>query len=99
MIEFLNGNLVITIFTMYWRLKYFLVMDEAKASPEPANSKPESNSKENSMSSRIESLTIQEDVKEGEAEDEEGLPIYPYERLKITSTDPITEIDVTKREV
>lgn len=70
----------------------------AKASPEPANSKPESNSKENSMSSRIESLTIQEDVKEGEAEDEEGLPIYPYERLKITSTDPVTEIDVTKRE-
>ncbi|KAH9805828.1 Villin-4 [Citrus sinensis] len=70
----------------------------AKASPEPANSKPESNSKENSMSSRIESLTIQEDVKEGEAEDEEGVPIYPYERLKITSTDPITEIDVTKRE-
>ncbi|KAH9653842.1 Villin-4 [Citrus sinensis] len=70
----------------------------AKVSPEPANSKPESNSKENSMSSRIESLTIQEDVKEGEAEDEEGLPIYPYERLKITSTDPITEIDVTKRE-
>ncbi|KAL9442373.1 hypothetical protein AB3S75_020806 [Citrus x aurantiifolia] len=70
----------------------------AKASPEPTNSKPESNSKENSMSSRIESLTIQEDVKEGDAEDEEGLPIYPYERLKITSTDPITEIDVTKRE-
>ena len=38
----------------------------------------ESNSKEKSMSSRIESLTIQEeDVKEDEAEDEEGLPIYP----------------------
>lgn len=51
------------------------------------------------MSSRIESLTIQEDVKEDEAEDEEGLPIYPYERLKITSTDPVTDIDVTKREV
>lgn len=51
------------------------------------------------MSSRIEALTIQEDVKEGEAEDEEGLPIYPYERIKISSTDPVTEIDVTKREV
>ncbi|MBA0553199.1 hypothetical protein Golob_012401 [Gossypium lobatum] len=59
---------------------------------------PEPNSKENSMSSKLESLTIQEDAKEGEAEDEEGLPIYPYERLKITSTDPVSEIDVTKRE-
>lgn len=51
------------------------------------------------MSDRIEVLTIQEDAKEGEAEDEEGLPIFPYERLKTTSTDPVTEIDVTKREV
>lgn len=50
------------------------------------------------MSSRIGSLTIQEDVKEGEAEDEDGLPIYPYDRLKTTSTDPVAEIDVTKRE-
>ncbi|KAF2309650.1 hypothetical protein GH714_004455 [Hevea brasiliensis] len=74
-----------------------------KASPErpkstPEKSTPESNNKENSISSRIESLTIQEDVKEGEVEDEEGLPIFPYERLKISSTDPVTEIDVTKRE-
>ncbi|XP_042444240.1 villin-5-like isoform X1 [Zingiber officinale] len=50
------------------------------------------------VSDRIEVLTIQEDAKEGEAEDEEGLPIFPYERLKTTSTDPVTEIDVTKRE-
>ncbi|PSS21406.1 Villin-4 like [Actinidia chinensis var. chinensis] len=69
-----------------------------KVSPEAPKQKPEANSKENSMSSRIEALTIQEDVKEGEAEDEEGLPIYPYERLKISSQDPVTEIDVTKRE-
>ncbi|KAF9616275.1 hypothetical protein IFM89_029051, partial [Coptis chinensis] len=71
-----------------------------KGSPESPKPKPESNSKgnSNSMSSRIEALTIQEDVKEGEAEDEEGLPTYPYERLKTTSTDPVTEIDVTKRE-
>lgn len=67
--------------------------------PAAPKQKPETNSKENSMSSRIEALTIQEDVKEGEAEDEEGLPIYPYERLKIASVDPVTEIDVTKREV
>lgn len=51
------------------------------------------------MSSRLESLTIQEDVKEGETEDEEGLPIHPYERLTTSSTDPATDIDVTKREV
>ena len=32
-------------------------------------------------------------------EDEEGLTTYPYERLKVTSTDPLPGIDVTKREV
>ncbi|CAK7337538.1 unnamed protein product [Dovyalis caffra] len=69
-----------------------------KVSPEAPKSTPESDSKVNSMSSRIESLTIQEDVKEDEAEDEEGLPIYPFERLKVNSPDPATEIDVTKRE-
>ncbi|KAK6944212.1 Gelsolin-like domain, partial [Dillenia turbinata] len=68
-----------------------------QSSKVPAKPKAENNS-EDSMSSRIEALTIQEDVKEGEAEDEEGLPIYPYERLKTSSTDPVTEIDVTKRE-
>ncbi|KAH7572534.1 hypothetical protein JRO89_XS04G0271400 [Xanthoceras sorbifolium] len=77
-----------------------IIPKSLKVSPAPVSpsSKQESNSKENSMSNRIESLTIQEDVKEGEAEDEEGLPIYPYERLQTTSTDPVTEIDVTKRE-
>ncbi|XP_015866055.2 villin-4 [Ziziphus jujuba] len=69
-----------------------------KVSPEATKPKQETNNKENTMSKRIESLTIQEDVKEGEAEDDEGLPIYPYERLKTTSSDPISEIDVTKRE-
>lgn len=43
--------------------------------------------------------TIHEDVKEGEADDDEGLPTYPYERLKTSSSDPIEDIDVTKREV
>ncbi|XP_022755445.1 villin-4-like isoform X2 [Durio zibethinus] len=73
-----------------------IIPRSVKVSPPAPKSTPEL--KENSMSSRLESLTIQEDVKEGEAEDEEGLPIYPYERLKITSTDPVSEIDVTKRE-
>lgn len=64
-------------------------------------SKPEGDGKENSTakSDGIETFTIQEDAKEGEAEDEEGLPVFPYERLKTTSADPVTEIDITKREV
>lgn len=50
------------------------------------------------MNNRVENLTIQEDVKEGEADDDEGLSTHPYERLTILSTNPVTEIDVTKRE-
>lgn len=42
--------------------------------------------------------SIQEDAKEGEVEDEEGLTVYPYERLKTSSPDPVADIDVTKRE-
>lgn len=59
----------------------------------------ESSTKSNdiSLGSRID--TIEEDLKEGEADDDEGLPTYPYERLTILSMDPVTEIDVTKREV
>jgi gelsolin len=51
------------------------------------------------MTNRVESLTINEDVKENEPEDDEGLPIYSYERLKTTAADPVTEIDVSRREV
>ncbi|KAK1388375.1 villin-4 [Heracleum sosnowskyi] len=59
-----------------------------------AASNKESDTKlnEDSMSS------IQEDGKEGEGDDDEGLPTYPYERLTILSMDPIKEIDVTRRE-
>ncbi|KAL9686046.1 hypothetical protein QQ045_023501 [Rhodiola kirilowii] len=69
-----------------------------KASQEAPKPKEEANTQENAMSSRIESLTIQEDVKEGDAEDDDGLPTYPYERLIVGSDDPAPEIDVTKRE-
>ncbi|KAM7473514.1 hypothetical protein LguiB_020757 [Lonicera macranthoides] len=69
-----------------------------KVSLDSSKPKVETNSREKAMSSRIEALTIQEDVKEGEAEDEEGLTIYPYDRLQTNSEDPITDIDVTKRE-
>jgi gelsolin len=51
------------------------------------------------MTNRVESLTINEDVKENELEDEENLPIYSYEHLKTTTVDPVTEIDVSKREI
>lgn len=51
------------------------------------------------MSNRLESLTIEEDVKEGEAEDEEGLTIHPYESLTTLSSNPAPDIDITKREV
>ena len=61
--------------------------------------KSDSNSKENVMSSKMEALTIQEDVKENEVEDEEGLTLYPYDRLTTVSTNPAADIDVTKREV
>ncbi|CAI9098426.1 OLC1v1035070C1 [Oldenlandia corymbosa var. corymbosa] len=80
-----------------------LIPRSVKVSPETPKSKLEANSRENSTGSLTESPkvkpeTIQEDVKEGEAEDDEGLPVHPYERLTINSTDPVPEIDVTKRE-
>ncbi|OMO97015.1 Villin headpiece [Corchorus capsularis] len=75
-----------------------IIPRSVKVSPPTPITPPEPNSKENSIGSRLGSLTIEEDVKEGEAEDEEGLPIYPYERLQTTSEDPVSEIDVTKRE-
>lgn len=90
---------------------FFLTFIGHKASPKtPESPASESNSKEKegkkendkelekSMSSRIESLTIQEDAKEG-VEDEEDFPVHPYERLKTTSADPVSDIDVTRREV
>lgn len=46
--------------------------------------------------SKIESLTSQEMDKDSE---DEGLTIFPYERLIKDSSDPAPEIDVTKREV
>ncbi|KAG4929658.1 hypothetical protein JHK86_046619 [Glycine max] len=75
-----------------------LIPQSQKANSVTPKSNPETSDKEGSMSSRIESLTIQEDVKEGEAEDDEGLPVYPYERVNTASTDPVEDIDVTKRE-
>lgn len=67
----------------------------------PENNKPklEVNAKGSItlLSSKIDTPT--KDAKEGEAENEEGMLIFPYERLKTTSADPAKDIDVTKREV
>ncbi|KAH1216221.1 Villin-4 [Glycine max] len=75
-----------------------LIPRSQKASSVTPKSNPETSDEEGSLSSRIESLTIQEDAKEGEAEDDEGLPVYPHERVNTASTDPVEDIDVTKRE-
>ena len=49
--------------------------------------------------SQIAAPTVEEDVKESQADGQAGLPIYPYDRLRTSSTNPPTDIDVTKREV
>ncbi|KAM0020504.1 putative villin headpiece, villin/Gelsolin, ADF-H/Gelsolin-like domain superfamily [Helianthus debilis subsp. tardiflorus] len=61
----------------------------------------ESNSRVNviPMSSRRYSPTIKEDSKENEADTDEGLTFYPYDRLTTSSTDPAPDIDVTRREI
>ncbi|XP_031107694.1 villin-4-like [Ipomoea triloba] len=74
-----------------------------KASTEAPKPNPDDNSKRNSTSSsgvevpKPKPEAMQEEVKEGEAKDD-GHPVYPYDQLKTTSKDPVTEIDVTKRE-
>ncbi|KAL0339926.1 UNVERIFIED_CONTAM: Villin-4 [Sesamum radiatum] len=73
----------------------------AALSAASGESKPrsEGTSRENSVDHlKPKPETIQEDVKEDEPEDDEGLPIYPYERLTTVSDNPVEDIDVTKRE-
>ncbi|KAM7273752.1 hypothetical protein ACFE04_028416 [Oxalis oulophora] len=74
------------------------LMPRSVKGQEATKEQPDTNSKEISLKNNIESLTITEDSKEGEADDDDGLPTYPYERLRINSEDPVAEIDVTKRE-
>ncbi|KAL0404642.1 UNVERIFIED_CONTAM: Villin-4 [Sesamum radiatum] len=69
------------------------------ASGEASKPRSEGISRENSVDLlKPKPETIQEDVKEDEPEDDEGLPIYPYERLTTVSDNPVEDIDVTKRE-
>ncbi|RWR91443.1 villin-4-like protein [Cinnamomum micranthum f. kanehirae] len=72
----------------------FECASEAPKSESDANNEELSDS----MSGSFGSLTIKEDAMEGEAEDEERFPTFPYERLKVSSTDPVEKIDVTNRE-
>lgn len=84
-----------------WRCSLRCFFLYIEASPEAPKPKSEPLSRQNSVDPSLKTKPepIQEDVKENEAEDEEGLTLYPYERLKTTSTDPVSDIDVTKREV
>jgi gelsolin len=84
-----------------------LIPKSIKASPdvnkpqvEASKPKPEANGKDSTPSKDSPTVTptIQEDLKEGQPENEEGLPVYPYERLRTSSINPVTDIDVTKRE-
>ncbi|XP_075489360.1 villin-4-like isoform X2 [Primulina tabacum] len=77
----------------------FTIPRSVKVSPESPKSKSETNADKNSNDSpKPKPETILENVKEGEAEEDGELPVHPYERLTTTSTDPVEDIDVTKRE-
>ncbi|KAG8372323.1 hypothetical protein BUALT_Bualt12G0054200 [Buddleja alternifolia] len=76
-----------------------LLIPRSRVSRDVPKPRSETVSSENSVEGlKPKPETIQEDVKEGEAEDDEGLPVYPYERLITFSTNPVEDIDVTKRE-
>ncbi|XP_019092506.1 PREDICTED: villin-5 [Camelina sativa] len=75
-------------------------------SPPPSQEAPTSLSSEATDQAKPTSETneeeamssIHEDSKEDEAEEESNLPTFPYERLKIDSEDPVSDIDLTRRE-
>ncbi|KAK4485582.1 hypothetical protein RD792_008225 [Penstemon davidsonii] len=77
----------------------FIIPRSLKVNRDVPKPKPEAISREDSGEAlKPKPETIEEDVKEDEVEDDEGLPVHPYERLTTTSTDPAEDIDVTKRE-
>ncbi|RCV22068.1 hypothetical protein SETIT_4G190500v2 [Setaria italica] len=98
---------IAAISSSFERPKATLIPKSIKASPdaskpqtEASKPNPETNAKESNPTkdSQIATPAVQEDVKESQAEGEEGLPVYPYDRLRTSSTNPATDIDVTKRE-
>ncbi|XP_037416188.1 villin-3-like isoform X1 [Triticum dicoccoides] len=90
------------------RPRQTLIPKSIKASPEvkkpqseASKPKPEEDAKESTPATKdgqTVTPTIQEDVKEDQPEDEEGLPTYPYDRLRTSSSNPVTDIDSTRRE-
>nr|CAB3471060.1 unnamed protein product [Digitaria exilis] len=99
---------IAAISASFERPKATLIPKSIKASPdsnkpqtESSKPKPETNAKEINPTedSQIATPAVQEDVKESQVEGEEGLPVYPYDRLRTSSTNPATDIDVTKREI
>ncbi|KAJ1260205.1 hypothetical protein BS78_10G214500 [Paspalum vaginatum] len=98
---------IAAISASFERPKATLIPKSIKASPdanklqtEASKPKPETNAKESNSTKdgQIATSTVQEDAKEIQAEGKEG-PVYPYDRLRTSSTNPATDIDVTKREV
>ncbi|XP_066374154.1 villin-3-like isoform X1 [Miscanthus floridulus] len=98
---------IAAISSTFERPKATLIPKSIKASPDASKpqieaSKPklETNAKEinPTKDSQIAAPTVEEDVKESHADGQAGLPIYPYDLLRTSSTNPPTDIDVTKRE-
>lgn len=88
---------------VFWLSTSFLCQaspDANKLQTEAIKPRLETNARESSPAkdSQIATPVAREDVKEG-PESDEGLPVYPYDRLRTSSTNPAPDIDVTKREV
>ncbi|CAL5039770.1 unnamed protein product [Urochloa decumbens] len=97
---------IAAISASFERPKATLIPKSIKASPdankpqtEASKPKPETNDKESNPTKDSQVATpAAQDVKESQADGvEEGL-VYPYDRLRTSSTNPATDIDVTKRE-
>ncbi|XLR68774.1 hypothetical protein S83_019446, partial [Arachis hypogaea] len=64
-----------------------LIPQSLRVTSNTLKSNPKRSDSEDSMSSGLESLT-EEDAKEGEADDDEGLPVYPYDSVNTASSNP-----------
>lgn len=79
---------------------------EVKKPKMPANIKGNGNGNGDSISNKVGGPAVPQDtegepkdIKEREVKVDDGdVPVYPYERLRVDSSDPAQEIDVTKRE-
>ncbi|KAL6532832.1 Caps the barbed end of actin filaments and is able to sever them in a calcium-dependent manner [Orobanche gracilis] len=74
-----------------------LIIPRSPKEMSPEIPRPKSETVSRQKSEEPKPPKLQEDVNKNEAEDD-GLPVYPYDRLKTTSTDPVAEINVSKRE-